>query len=77
MSTPDGNNIVSTGPLLWSSALPFKLESGGAAGSWYILIDEVIDTCRRQNVDYRQLRAWVRLSDGREVKSRRRGIGRT
>jgi hypothetical protein len=73
---PGNNNIVMTEPLPWSSPLPFTLEAGGATGSWYISTDEVMATCRRESVRHQDLKAWVRLSDGRRVYAKRKGIGR-
>ena len=73
--TPDGHDIIAMRPLSWSSPIPFPIPPGGQEGSWHMETDEVKASCQREGQDFRALRGWVRLSDGRQVFAKRRGIG--
>ena len=72
---PDGNDMTVLYQLPWSSPLPFAIPPGGAAGTWFLETDKAQDACQRAGLDHRQLQAWVRLSDGRQVLAKQRGIG--
>ena len=74
LRTVDGANFFPLRPHTWSSPIPYPMPPGGQEGSWFIETDEVKAGCLREGQDHRTLRAWVRLSDGREVFAKRRGI---
>ena len=72
---PDGNDMTVLYQLPWSSPLPFAIPPGGAGGTWFLETDKAQDACQRAGLDHRQLQAWVRLSDGRQILAKQRGIG--
>ncbi|MGI5214962.1 hypothetical protein [Plantactinospora sp. CA-290183] len=72
--TPDGGSVVQLRPVAWASPVPYRLEPG-SEGSWLMATDDVQGTSAERGVRYQDLRAFVRLADGRTVTARRRGIG--
>jgi hypothetical protein len=68
--------VVTPGP---SSGTPksspaFRLDAH-SNGTWYVETTQVQQGCAEHGWDYRQIRAWVRLSSGEKVYAERRGIG--
>lgn len=73
---PNGDRIVPAATLPGSADLPLLL-AANSHGSWLMPSDDLLARCWEVGVRHHQLRAYVRLGNGRTVRAGSYGIGLT
>jgi hypothetical protein len=64
-------NAIMVQPLVGSTPLPHRLDSGAEA-NFHMPADAIREYHERDGIDYRDMRPWVQLATGKKVYSRKR-----
>lgn len=66
-----GPSLNVTSPLIGSTALPHRLDSGASLDE-HVQAVHVVEASAKYNVPFAQMRPWVRLATGEQVYARKR-----